>query len=81
LSSGIVTRAFKPSRPQKKIGNFISILIEMFSCRLLLQDNQNVEALRMLALYYLCREGDIEKVSCIKFPMLNYISTRRGGAC
>ncbi|XP_008061219.1 tetratricopeptide repeat protein 21B [Carlito syrichta] len=33
------------------------------SQRLLLQDNQNVEALRMLALYYLCREGDIEKAS------------------
>ncbi|XP_015334424.2 tetratricopeptide repeat protein 21B isoform X1 [Marmota marmota marmota] len=31
--------------------------------RLLLQDNQNVEALRMLALYHLCREGDIEKAS------------------
>ncbi|XP_012616626.2 tetratricopeptide repeat protein 21B isoform X1 [Microcebus murinus] len=31
--------------------------------RLLLQDSQNVEALRMLALYYLCREGDIEKAS------------------
>ncbi|XP_037379346.1 tetratricopeptide repeat protein 21B isoform X1 [Talpa occidentalis] len=31
--------------------------------RLLLQDNQNVEALRMLALYYLCREGDLEKAS------------------
>uniref|UniRef100_A0A8C6FXZ3 Tetratricopeptide repeat protein 21B n=1 Tax=Moschus moschiferus TaxID=68415 RepID=A0A8C6FXZ3_MOSMO len=29
--------------------------------RLMLQDNQNLEALRMLALYYLCREGDIEK--------------------
>uniref|UniRef100_A0ABI7YCL5 Tetratricopeptide repeat domain 21B n=1 Tax=Felis catus TaxID=9685 RepID=A0ABI7YCL5_FELCA len=29
--------------------------------RLMLQDNQNVEALRILALYYLCREGDIEK--------------------
>uniref|UniRef100_A0A8C2QYJ1 Tetratricopeptide repeat domain 21B n=1 Tax=Capra hircus TaxID=9925 RepID=A0A8C2QYJ1_CAPHI len=31
--------------------------------RLMLQDNQNLEALRMLALYYLCREGDIEKVN------------------
>ncbi|XP_077010168.1 tetratricopeptide repeat protein 21B isoform X2 [Tamandua tetradactyla] len=31
--------------------------------RLMLQDNQNVEALRMLALYYLCREGEIEKAS------------------
>uniref|UniRef100_A0A8C5LIB4 Tetratricopeptide repeat protein 21B n=1 Tax=Jaculus jaculus TaxID=51337 RepID=A0A8C5LIB4_JACJA len=31
--------------------------------RLLLQDNENVEALRMLALYYLCREGDIEKAT------------------
>ncbi|XP_006153641.1 tetratricopeptide repeat protein 21B isoform X1 [Tupaia chinensis] len=31
--------------------------------RLLLQDHQNVEALRMLALYYLCREGDIEKAT------------------
>ncbi|XP_012885344.1 PREDICTED: tetratricopeptide repeat protein 21B isoform X1 [Dipodomys ordii] len=31
--------------------------------RLLLQDSQNVEALRMLALYYLCREGDMEKAS------------------
>ncbi|KAK2509919.1 hypothetical protein MC885_009975 [Smutsia gigantea] len=29
--------------------------------RLTLQDNQNVEALRMLALYYLCREGDTQK--------------------
>lgn len=37
----------------------------MFFCRLMLQDKQNVEALRMLALYYLCREGDIEKVSFI----------------
>ncbi|XP_038440634.1 tetratricopeptide repeat protein 21B isoform X4 [Canis lupus familiaris] len=31
--------------------------------RLMLQDNQNVEALRILALYYLCREGDIEKAA------------------
>nr|XP_023398640.1 tetratricopeptide repeat protein 21B isoform X2 [Loxodonta africana] len=31
--------------------------------RLMLQDNKNVEALRMLALYYLCREGDIEKAT------------------
>nr|XP_058908371.1 tetratricopeptide repeat protein 21B isoform X5 [Kogia breviceps] len=31
--------------------------------RLMLQDNQNVEALRMMALYYLCREGDIEKAA------------------
>ncbi|XP_059560214.1 tetratricopeptide repeat protein 21B isoform X3 [Myotis daubentonii] len=31
--------------------------------RLMLQDKQNVEALRMLALYYLCREGDIEKAA------------------
>ncbi|XP_007945909.1 tetratricopeptide repeat protein 21B [Orycteropus afer afer] len=31
--------------------------------RLMLQDNQNVEALRMLALYYLCREGNIEKAT------------------
>ncbi|OWJ99807.1 TTC21B [Cervus elaphus hippelaphus] len=31
--------------------------------RLMLQDNQNLEALRMLALYYLCREGDIEKAA------------------
>ncbi|XP_005393347.1 PREDICTED: tetratricopeptide repeat protein 21B [Chinchilla lanigera] len=31
--------------------------------RLLLQDNQNVEALRMLAVYYLCREGNIEKAT------------------
>ncbi|XP_003478712.1 tetratricopeptide repeat protein 21B [Cavia porcellus] len=31
--------------------------------RLLLQDNQNVEALRMLALYYLCREGNVEKAA------------------
>ncbi|XP_014641369.1 PREDICTED: tetratricopeptide repeat protein 21B isoform X1 [Ceratotherium simum simum] len=31
--------------------------------RLLLQDNKNVEALRMLALYYLCREGDIDKAA------------------
>uniref|UniRef100_A0A8C3VMN8 Tetratricopeptide repeat protein 21B n=1 Tax=Catagonus wagneri TaxID=51154 RepID=A0A8C3VMN8_9CETA len=31
--------------------------------RLMLQDNQNVEALRMLALYHLCREGDIEKAA------------------
>lgn len=31
--------------------------------RLLLQDSHNVEALRMLALYYLCREGDIEKAA------------------
>lgn len=31
--------------------------------RLMLQDKQNVEALRMLALYYLCREGDIEKAT------------------
>ncbi|XP_054418760.1 tetratricopeptide repeat protein 21B [Pteronotus mesoamericanus] len=31
--------------------------------RLMLQDEQNVEALRMLALYYLCREGDIEKAA------------------
>ncbi|XP_045636505.1 tetratricopeptide repeat protein 21B isoform X5 [Ursus americanus] len=31
--------------------------------RLILQDNQNVEALRILALYYLCREGDIEKAA------------------
>ncbi|XP_001096248.2 tetratricopeptide repeat protein 21B isoform X1 [Macaca mulatta] len=30
---------------------------------LLLQDSQNVEALRMQALYYVCREGDIEKAS------------------
>ncbi|KAM5280322.1 tetratricopeptide repeat protein 21B [Ctenodactylus gundi] len=29
--------------------------------RLLLQDNQNVDALRMLVLNYLCREGNIEK--------------------
>ncbi|KAM9669880.1 tetratricopeptide repeat protein 21B isoform 2-T2 [Dama dama] len=31
--------------------------------RLMLQDNQNLEALRMLALYSLCREGDIEKAA------------------
>lgn len=31
--------------------------------RILLQDNQNVEALRMLALYHLCRDGDIEKAA------------------
>uniref|UniRef100_A0A8C8X793 Tetratricopeptide repeat protein 21B n=1 Tax=Panthera leo TaxID=9689 RepID=A0A8C8X793_PANLE len=31
--------------------------------KLMLQDNQNVEALRILALYYLCREGDIEKAA------------------
>uniref|UniRef100_A0A3Q2H4W9 Tetratricopeptide repeat protein 21B n=1 Tax=Equus caballus TaxID=9796 RepID=A0A3Q2H4W9_HORSE len=31
--------------------------------RLMLQDNQNVEGLRMLALYYLCREGDIDKAA------------------
>ncbi|KAM4859500.1 tetratricopeptide repeat protein 21B [Thomomys bottae] len=31
--------------------------------RLLLQDSQNVEALRMLALYYLCRVGDVEKAT------------------
>ncbi|XP_062043519.1 tetratricopeptide repeat protein 21B [Lepus europaeus] len=31
--------------------------------RLLIQDSQNVDALRMLALYYLCREGDIEKAA------------------
>ncbi|XP_006977219.1 tetratricopeptide repeat protein 21B isoform X1 [Peromyscus maniculatus bairdii] len=31
--------------------------------RLLLQDSHNVEALRMLALYYLCREGDTEKAA------------------
>nr|XP_019582896.1 PREDICTED: tetratricopeptide repeat protein 21B isoform X1 [Rhinolophus sinicus] len=31
--------------------------------RLILQDKQNVEALRMLALYYLCREGDIKKAA------------------
>ncbi|XP_073097695.1 tetratricopeptide repeat protein 21B isoform X1 [Manis javanica] len=31
--------------------------------RLTLQDNQNVEALRMLALFYLCREGDTEKAA------------------
>ncbi|XP_029790318.1 tetratricopeptide repeat protein 21B isoform X2 [Suricata suricatta] len=29
----------------------------------MLQDNQNVEALRILALYYLCRVGDIEKAA------------------
>lgn len=46
---------------------------KMFFCRLMLQDKQNVEALRLLALYYLCREGDTEKVSCIvlcTFPVL-----------
>ncbi|XP_074219924.1 tetratricopeptide repeat protein 21B isoform X2 [Camelus bactrianus] len=31
--------------------------------RLIFQDNQNVEGLRMLALYYLCREGDLEKAA------------------
>ncbi|KAM5325686.1 tetratricopeptide repeat protein 21B [Glossophaga mutica] len=31
--------------------------------RLMLQDKQNVEALRLLALYYLCREGDAEKAA------------------
>ncbi|XP_045686795.1 tetratricopeptide repeat protein 21B [Phyllostomus hastatus] len=31
--------------------------------RLMLQDKQNVEALRLLALYYLCREGDTEKAA------------------
>ncbi|XP_054978983.1 tetratricopeptide repeat protein 21B [Sorex araneus] len=31
--------------------------------RLMLQDNQNVEALRMLTLYHLCREGNIEKAA------------------
>ncbi|KAM6178880.1 tetratricopeptide repeat protein 21B [Rhynchocyon petersi] len=31
--------------------------------RIMLQDNQNVEALRMLALYDLCREGDGEKAA------------------
>ncbi|XP_004703829.1 tetratricopeptide repeat protein 21B isoform X1 [Echinops telfairi] len=31
--------------------------------RLMLQDNKNVEGLRILALYYLCREGDIEKAT------------------
>uniref|UniRef100_A0A2K6ETX3 Tetratricopeptide repeat domain 21B n=1 Tax=Propithecus coquereli TaxID=379532 RepID=A0A2K6ETX3_PROCO len=53
--------------------------------RLLLQDSQNVEALRMLALYYLCREGDIEKVSCIvlfKFPVLKiYFVTHTHMCC
>ncbi|XP_007539386.1 tetratricopeptide repeat protein 21B isoform X1 [Erinaceus europaeus] len=31
--------------------------------KLILQDNQNVDALRILVLYYLCREGDIEKAA------------------
>lgn len=47
----------------------------------MLQDKQNVEALRMLALYYLCREGDIRKVSFIvlvNFPVLKiYVVYRR----
>lgn len=61
---------------ERKHIKFISILSEMFFFRLMLQDNQNVEALRILALYYLCRVGDIEKVSCIvlfKFPVLKNI--------
>ncbi|XP_024435637.2 tetratricopeptide repeat protein 21B [Desmodus rotundus] len=33
--------------------------------RLMLQDKQNVEALRLLALYYLCREGDMEKAAAM----------------
>ncbi|XP_027722007.1 tetratricopeptide repeat protein 21B isoform X2 [Vombatus ursinus] len=31
--------------------------------RLIQQDNQNVESLRMLALYYLCREGNIQEAT------------------
>ncbi|XP_048201260.1 tetratricopeptide repeat protein 21B [Perognathus longimembris pacificus] len=43
--------------------------------RLLLQDSQNVEALRMLALYYLCREGDVEKASTKLEQLGNALNT------
>lgn len=41
----------------------MEIIFLLFWVRILLQDNQNVEALRMLALYHLCRDGDIEKAA------------------